>query len=289
MAMSAESSLESMSSEQLKQLLAEQTSAAVAEPAPVEEKAEAEETEQAEEAKSESTEETPSKEETTEETKAEESDAKVRKIKVEGKEIEIPAEKELEYIQKGYHYEKKMAELKAQREELAKLQQPAQPAPLQQQFTREQIIDELKKRFDTVDNAIPTIFEMIQTGIMADKELSRQERRANLQFELEKSESVPHWDSIKSRYEILRDLGESREQAFLKAENDYYKSLYVNAHKRGVEEGSKKADLKQKAQMPGVESKSSTRRMTAEPSLADLQKMSARDLAKMLPRTPELD
>lgn len=282
----AESSLESMSSDQLKQLLMEQTSAPQeAEPAPVAE--EAKETEQVDESKPESTEETPVKEETTEETKEEETEAKVRKIKVEGKEVDIPVEKELEYIQKGYHYEKKMAELKAQREELARLSQPVQPAPVQQQYTPEQIKEELIKRLN--DDPAGTLFSMMGTVIQAKEQETVSERRANLAFELEKSETVPHWEAIKSKYQTLRDLGESRDQAFLKAENDHFKALYVNAHKRGVEEGSKKADLKQKAQMPGVESKSSTRTFTAEPSLSDLQKMSARDLAKLLPKTPELD
>ncbi len=280
----AESSLESMSSDQLKQLLVEQTSVLEAEPV----KVEAKETELVVEPKPKPTIETTPKEEPVIEPVVEEPETKVRKIKVEGKEIDIPVDKELEYIQKGYHYEKKMAELKREKEELSKLmatdRTPATPQP---QYTPEQIKDELIRRLN--DDPAGTLFSMMGSVVQAEREQSKSERKADLSFEIDKNESVPHWNAVKPRYQVLRDLGESRETAFLKAENDHFKSLYVNAHKRGVEEGSMKADLKLKADMPGGEKKSSSKFVVTEPSLSDLHKMSSVELAKLLPTSPDTD
>lgn len=270
--------LESMTSTELEQLLNEQTSAIVPE-------VEAEATEETQVVEEQSTEETPPQEETTEETMVPETGMKSVKLKVEGKEVEIPEEKMLEYAQKGYHYEKKMADLKSQREELDRLKsQPAQPTLLQQaqQFTPEQIKEELIKRLN--DDPGGTLFAMMEARLQADKEQTRQERIAELEFDLNKNEAAPDvWKAIKPKYDTFRAMGESRETAFLKAENDYFKSLYVNAKTVGMKEGQNKEKLKMAARIPGAERASQAKGSGKMPSDAEIRKMTSAELLKYLP------
>jgi len=274
-----QTALEKMSSEDLKQLLAEQTSALVTEANS--------EVVATEELPSQTvippTEEEPAPQETPSETKSE-PEAKTVKLKVEGKEVEIPEDKVLEYAQKGFHYEKKMADVKNQRAELERLKSE-HPAPSPSPFTPDQIKAELAKRFETVETAIPTIIEMINAGIENRENMSKQERIADLQFDIDKTADVPHWPAIKTSYERMRLLGESRESAFLKAENDYFRTLYVNAHKAGVKEGTDKAKLKEAADLPGGGKRETTvAREQTGPTDAQLRSMSSAELAKFLPR-----
>ncbi len=269
--------LESMTSTQLEQLLNEQTSAIVTEP-------EAKATEETQVPEVKSTEEIPPQEETTPEIAPPKTETRSVKLKVEGKDVEIPEEKMLEYAQKGYHYEKKMADLKTQKEELERLKsQPTQPTLMQQasQFTPEQIKEELIKRLN--DDPGGTLFSMIEARFQADKEQTKQERIAELEFDLSKNESASDvWKAIKPKYETFRAMGETRETAFLKAENDHFKSLYVNAKTVGIKEGQEKEKLKRAAQIPGAE-RASHKGAGKIPSDAEIRKMSSAELLKFIP------
>jgi len=278
MAEIADTPLESMSSTELKQLLREKTSELVTESP----KETVEVTETPGEIVTEPTEEIPSERmETTEEPPETETKGKTVKLNVEGKEIEVPEDKLLDYAQQGYHYNQKMEALKKQRAELEKIKEPEKAATPSTQYTPAQIREELIRRLN--ENPEETLVQLTNAVIDARENVSKTERRQDLEFEVQKTESVPHWDQIKDRYKFFREMGDNREMAFLKADNDYFKTLYVSAKARGIEEGRKKTELKAKADIPGGQSKTRPP-TTKEPSEEELAKMSSSELAKLLPK-----
>lgn len=260
-----DSSTQGKSSDELKQML-EQTSIEVAEPE--EETAEAVETTE-EEAETSTEEETP-EEKTTEEKKAE-PEKKLYKIKVGGKEEELDEEKLKEYAQKGRYLERERAKDKEERkrldEERAKITQPPDWNKLNEQF-----VDLLQK--DPL-GALTTLYEAKKNE---EKRNEAEARHADRIFESEKSD-VPYWESIKSIYQEFRDLGNSREEAFLKAENEHLKNLTLTLREEGFKDGKLKASMKEKAKMPLKEKKT---KGGALPTPEELNKMTSEQLAKYL-------
>ncbi len=266
MVVDVDSSTKGKSSDELKEML-EQTSIDVAEPE--EETAEAVETTE-EEAEPSTEEETPEKEEPTEEKKAEPG-KKLYKIKVEGKEEELDEEKIIEYAQKGRYLERERAKDKEERkrneEDRAKVTTPPDWAKLNEQF-----VDLLQK--DPL-GALTTLYEAKKNE---EKRVEAEERRTDRIFDSEKAD-VPYWNSIKPLYQEFKDLGNSRDEAFLKAENEYLKNLTITLREKGFKEGTQKANLKEKAKMPLKEKKT---KGGVLPSPEELTKMTSEQLGKYL-------
>lgn len=264
-----DSSLKGKSSEDVKQMLMEQTTPTETEVEETEVKA-VEEPEEEVEVSTET--ETPIKEEPVEE-KPTETKETLYKIKVDGKEEEIPLDKVIEYAQKGRFLEKERARDKEDRKKFeegrAQITQPPDWNKLNEQF-----VDMLQK--DPI-GALTTLYEAKKND---EKRMDAEERRAERLFESEKSD-VPYWNSIKGIYQEFKDLGNTREEAFLKAENEYLKNLTATIREKGFEEGAKKTALKEKAKIPIEEKKT---KGGAIPTLEELKDKSSDEIAKYLRR-----
>ena len=261
-------------SDELKQRLSEQTSELEPAEPESEEEIQVETDDVVEE------EETKEAETSEEETEPEETPTKVEKpsthkIKVDGKEEEVDYEKLVEFAQKGRHYEKSMAELKREREELAKARQtPNTPAPPDLSKFNEEFIKAIN------ENPFATILNVVKMGIDNEKQTTAQERREERLFEAEQAEN-PLWSKIKPRYQEYRDLGDSRSEAKLKAENDFLRDAVLNAKNIGQKEGQNKEKMKLKAQIP-----SGSKKIKAEPGRIptpeEARKLSSAELAKRI-------
>jgi hypothetical protein len=269
MVVPADSSTKGKSSDELKQMLEEQTSKL--EVAPEEEATEAVETPEEETETSTEEETQEGKEEETPEEKKEEPKKKLYKIKVEGKEEELDEEKIIEYAQKGRYLERERAKDKEERkrfeEDRTKVAQTPDWAKLNEQF-----VDMLQK------DPLGTLNIYDDAKRKSEKAAEIEEKRQERLFESEKEE-VPYWKSIKPVYQELKDRGLNREEAYLKAENDFLKDLTVTLREKGFQEGKHKADLKRKAEMPLKEKKT---KGGALPSPEEINKMTSDQLAKYL-------
>jgi hypothetical protein len=259
----ADSSLKGKSSDDLEKMIEEQTSK-------VAETAEAVETPE-EEVEVSTEEETPA-EQPPEEKPAETKEA-LYKIKVDGKEEEVPLSKVIEYAQKGRYLEKERAKDKAERqkfnEERQQITQPPDWNKLNEQF-----VDMLQK--DPL-GALTTLYEVKKKDeIRAEAE----ERRAERLFESEK-EDVPYWKNIKGIYQEFRDLGNNREEAYLKAENEYLKSTLTSTREKTEQEVKTKLDNKEKAKIPLGKEKVTTKPGML-PTPEELAKMPSDEIAKFL-------
>lgn len=263
---------EGKSSAELKEML-EQTEV---EEAPVVEP-EAEAVESEEEAVSEPGAKTaePDKQETEAEAVEEEQPEKTYRIKVEGKEEDLPLEKLVEYAQKGRYLEREKARLKA---EISK-EQPKQATP-------QMPPEEMNKWFLEEANrnplgAIMTVNQMIRQN---EKEQEKAERLQERKFEIEVSETMGElWKHLKPKYQEFREYGIDQETALAKAEADFYREKAIEAMQRGVKKGAQKAAAKLKAAIPSG-SKKLKPTTGSLPSPDEFKKLKSSDMAKYLRR-----
>lgn len=274
-----------LTSAQMKQQLREQTKGMREAPEDIEEPA-TEEFEEPEptETEEEKPEETPPEEELKPEEQPPEEKPALHKINVEGKIEEVTHEKLIEYAQKGRHYEKEMAKLKKDREDLrVQRATPQTTTPIQ---TTNANLDpaKLKDLFleEFANNPIGVITQMQQFMFQQRDEKMSDERKSDRLFEQEQIEVNPVWKEIKPQYQVYRDLGYDREVATTKAENDFLRTAILNAQTAGRKEGEKKTIAKRKAEIPiGGKGTKVTEMGISEETLS---KMKSSDLKKKLPR-----
>jgi len=261
-------------SDELKKQIMEQTNT-LAEASPEEEVVESEETVEVELPEEESTKEETAEAETTEEKPAKEE--KRHKIVVEGKEEELTLDKLKEYAQKGRYLERERARDKAERERLqAGTAQPGIQMPSDLTKVNEQFVESLQK------DTFGTMVQFYKTARELEKQQEKAERKADLEFEADRRE-LPHFGEVKSSYQEFRERGYDRETAWAMAERDFWMDYAFKAKEKGMNEGSKKTKLQQKAQIAVGEKK--IRKEGSLPSPDDAKKMTSEQLAKYLKRT----
>ena len=191
-----------------------------------------------------------------------------RRIKVDGKEIEIPPEKVKEYLQKEYKFEERMRELKEKEKELAgKTQESIDYSKLNEEFVKQ-----------LQDNPVQTLMQFTKmVNETAEQERARQ-RKMDKALEREMATTIPHWDAISDGYHDRRDEGHDHQTAVALAERDLFINLYLESKQKGVQEGEKKAVLKQKAIIPG----GNKRGDSGPPDVKDIKTMTSSDMAKAL-------
>ena len=280
----ADSSLEGKSSDDLKQMMREQTSMEVEDtedPATSaiaqSDEVSGEVVEVVEEPAATPTEEVPQAkpEQPAEEVVEEVPKKDIHKLKVEGKEEEVDYERLIQYAQKGRHYEKEMQRLKEEKERLGK-----SPATSPQMPSIDKINEELVENLSK--NAFGTLTGLLDMWDRNKKELEAQERRLDKEFERDKKGELPHWEAINHIYRDFRDLGYDRDRALLAAERDYFMDLSTRAKASGVKEGAVKTTLKQKAELPVKEKKAKV--STSIPTPEEAANMSSAEIAKYLKR-----
>ncbi len=281
----AEPDSSKLTSAQLKQQLKEQTRGLKEAPEEVEAPAEEFEVqpEPTEEKVIEETEVTPEEIPPTEQPPEPVEKPTLHKLKVEGKEEEVTQEKLIEYAQKGRHYEKEMAKLKREREEL-RAQRTSEKPPVAQPSTGIQDPEKAKEMFlqQFADNPIGTLLQMNQLMQQQQAGQTAEEKKAERLFDLDQQESNPVWNQIKPRYQEFRDLGHSREMAATLAENDLLRTAILNAQTAGIKKGQEKEKAKQKAEIPvgGKGTKPTDIGLSDEA----IGKLKASDLKRKLPR-----
>lgn len=215
----------------------------------------------------------------TPEVKEEEPKEPSYKLKVEGREEELPLPKVLEYAQKGRYLEREMAKLKAEREALKK-EQPNQVANPFSNMPVEKVNEWLIKELN--ENPMATLMNL---NMMANQQVKAQEvaeRKADKEFEIDKAaDNSDIWPHIKSTYRDLRDVGYSREQAFAMAEADFWKDVAVKASRNAETKTKKKVEAKKKADMP-MGDKRTKPTVSTVPSAEERSKMTAAELKKAL-------
>ena len=261
---------DSLSSDDLKQQLEETE---VTEEAASEEVVEEETAEPVEEASEEQVETSEEPEETPEPKKEEKP---LHRIKVEGKEEEIPYEKLIEFAQKGRHYEKEMSKLKEERRRLQEAS-PTTTAPVNQMPMTAEAKEQFFKAL--ADDPFGTLGTFLNMGLDMREKRTKEERQADRLYESEQAEN-PLWDRIRPRYRELLDSGYSRQQAHLMAENDLLKDVILQTKSSAMKEGSKKEQAKLKAQMPVGEKRGKV--SAGATSDADLSKLQSSKIAELL-------
>lgn len=211
-----------------------------------------------------------------EEVKLDEIKRDLHKLKVEGREEEVDYEKLIQYAQKGRHYEKEMSKLKEEKERLSKQTSTGAPQMPSMDKINEQFVESLSK------DAFGTLANFYRMARENEKQIEAQERQVDKEFEREKKVELPHWEAINSLYRDFRDLGYDRDRALMAAERDFFMTQYTKAKSSGVQEGVTKSKLKQKAEIPSGEKKSKP--STAIPTLEEASKMTSADIAKHLKR-----
>lgn len=190
------------------------------------------------------------------------------RIKYKGREVEIPPEKIKEYVQKGYRYEEKVQELKTK----------TIPATQSEQidFSKldEEFVAELQK------SPVKTLMQFTKTVFDSTEKERMSQRKVDRAIEKEFAANIPMWDAIREDYQDYRSEGHEPSTALKLAQGDFFTSQYFDSKQKGVEEGEKKAILKQKAKIPTGGKKGVS--PTTELSEKDLRKMSSSDLAKAL-------
>ena len=266
------------SSEDILKQIQEQTSkleAAKSEETTEEEVVEAQEekeTETQEEQQAETSEEV---EETAEEETKTESKAKTEaepsyRIKYKGREVEIPPDKVKDYIQKGYRVEEKLKELNEKEKSLMADMEKADFSKMNEEFVK-----------NLQDNPLGTLMQSFKVMREVERGEEKRQRKIDRAFEKDMSENLPHWNAIQDAYHEYRDEGFDPNIAVAKAERDFFASLYLESKQKGVEEGEKKAALKQKAVIPGGSKKGATvtpGTLTAK----DIKSMTSDQMAKAL-------
>jgi len=244
-------SFDGKSSEEMKQMLKQTSVVDSDEETEEREEAVTETEETREETKPDETEES----ETEKEVKSREETEEPRyKLKVEGKEEELPLPKVLEYAQKGRYLEREMKKLKDERERLKGERREATPSLPQ---NAEQMNDWFVKEVQA--NPVPTLLNVIKFGLDQEKEKDKQERSKDTEFELEKSDEHGElWKDIGPRYRKFRDLGFSRDESEAKATADFWKDTAIFALQKGRKEGTKKQKMKQAAEIPSGEKRTGT-------------------------------
>ena len=240
---------------------------------------ETEETEQTEEA---SAEETETSEEETAEKPAETPTKKetLHKLKVEGKEEELPYEKVIEYAQKGRFLEREQQRIKEEKrrleEEKAKLTQPTQPTFDVSKFN-ESLIENLNK------DPGGTLLQINRMTYEMMKQQETDERKAERAFEKARKDDDPDtWEALKPLYEDFRDQGVQREQAYLMAENELLRRTISVVRNKGIKEGTEKIKAKQRAEIPTAQTKTKVKTKTLSPE--EFRKLPASEMKKRLPR-----
>jgi hypothetical protein len=190
------------------------------------------------------------------------------RIKYRGKEVDIPADKIREYVQKGYRYEDKVKELNAQ------LRQPAQSEQIDFTKLDEEFVSELQKA------PVKTLMQFTKTILDSSEKERAQQRRIDRAIEKEFSANIPMWDAIREDYQDYRSEGYDPATALKLAQGDFFAFQYFDSKQKGIQEGEKKAVLKQKAAIPSGSKKAAT--LGQIPSEKDLRTMSSSELAKAL-------
>jgi hypothetical protein len=283
----AEPDSSKLTSAQMKQQLKEQTRGMREAPEDIEEPTEELTEPEPAEAEEEKTEETPAEEEKPVEEQPPEKEEKptLHKLKVEGKEEEVPYEKLIEFAQKGRHYEKEMAKLKKQREELqAEREKPKAPASPIQNANASLDPTKIKDMFleEFANNPVGVLTQMQEFMLQKRDEKTAEDRKADRMFEQEQVEDNPVWKDIKPQFQFYRDMGYDREVAITKAENDFLRTAILNAQTAGRKEGEKKTIAKRKAEIP-IGGKGAKATDTGIPD-ETISRMKASDLKKKIPR-----
>lgn len=261
-------------SDELKKQLMEETSK-LAEASSEEEVAESEEMVEIETPEEESTEEKTAEAETTEEKPPKREDT--HKIVVEGKEEELTLDKLKEYAQKGRYLERERAKDKAEREKL-KTETGQRDFQLPSDTTKinEQFVESLQK------DTFGTMVQFYKTARDFEKQQEKAERKIDTDFETDKRE-LPHFGEVKSSYQEFRERGYDRETAWAMAERDFWMDYAFKAKEKGLNEGSRKTKLQQKAQIAVGEKK--MKKEGSLPSPDEAKKLSSDQISKHLRRT----
>jgi len=243
-----------------------------------------EEPEEAQEAEAVGTEETEEQVAETQDTEASETEetdeakvepGKTYKIKVEGKEEDLPLDKLIEYAQKGRYLEREKARLKA---DLEKAREPVRAGPqMPPEDLNKWFVDEANRN---PIGAIMTVQNMMR---QTEREQEKAEKLQERKFELEVSESYGElWKHLKPLYQGFKEYGLDSETALAKAEADFYREKAIEAMQRGVKKGAIKATAKMKASIPSGSKK--TKVTSGLPSPQDMNKMTSAQIAKYLRR-----
>jgi hypothetical protein len=273
-----------LTSAQMKQQLKEQTKGMGEAPEDVEEPTEEFVEPEPTETEEEKPEETPPEEEEKPVEQPPEEKPALHKINVEGKIEEVTHEKLIEYAQKGRHYEKEMAKLKKDREDLrVQRATPQQVTPIQ---TTNANLDpsKIKDMFleEFANNPVGVLTQMQQIMLQQRDEKTAEEKKTDRLFEQDQVEVNPVWKDVKPQYQFYRDMGYDREVAITKAENDFLRTAILNAQTAGRKEGEKKTIAKRKAEIPiGGKGAKVTESGISEETLS---RMKSSDLKKKLPR-----
>ena len=225
--------------------------------------------EQTEEAVEEQSAETSEQTEETQQTSETEEDVKPPlRIKVKGKEVDIPDDKIREYVQKGYRYEEKVKELNDQFK-VKGSDEPVDFAKIDEEF-----VSELQK------SPVKTLMQFTKTILDSTDRERQQQRKVDRAIEKEFSANIPMWDAIKENYQDYRSEGHAPNVALRLAQGDFFQTKFLDSKQKGIEEGAKKQALKQKAQIPSGNKKAAA--VGNDLSLKDINNMTSAELAKAL-------
>jgi ribosomal protein S16 len=207
-----------------------------------------------------------SQEETEQEAEAQAETVTPMRIKYKGKEVDIPAEKIREYVQKGYKVEDTLRQLKEKEREITTKAGGNEPFDFSK--ANEDFVRQLQ------ENPLGTLMQFNKMTYEQVKTEEVRQRKLDRQFEREMSATIPHWNAIADTYHEYRDEGKEPEIAVALAEADFFKNLYLESKQAGVREGVQKATLKQKAVMPSG-GKKATVLDQGTPSVDDISRMTS--------------
>jgi len=263
-------------SDELKKQIMEQTST-LEEAPPEPEVVEEEETVEVEGLPEEESKEEPAKEaETPEEKPAEEK--KPHRMTVEAEEMS-----EAQLKKYAQTYMEMRAKARASEREKLKAESEQLKTQTGQQFQlpdakkiNEQFVQSLQ------EDTFGTMVQFYKTARELEKQQEKAERRADLTFESDKRE-IPYYREVKPSYDEYREKGFDREHAWDAAERDFLMSYAFREKEKGMQEGSKKIKLQQRAQIAVGEKKG--KKEGSLPSPEEAKKMTSAELAKYMKRT----
>ena len=162
-----------------------------------------------------------------------------------------------------------MRELKEKEKELVgKVQEPIDYSKLNEDFVKQ-----------LQENPVQTLMQFTKmVNETAEQERARQ-RKMDKALEREMATTIPHWNAISDGYHDRRDEGHDHQTAVALAERDLFINLYLESKQKGVQEGEKKAILKQKAIIPGGNKRGDS---GASSDAGDVKNMTSSEMAKAM-------
>jgi hypothetical protein len=128
------------------------------------------------------------------------------------------------------------------------------------------------------ENPVATLLQFTKMVNETSEQERVRQRKMDKALEREMASSIPHWNEISDSYHDRRDEGHDHQTAVALAERDLFINLYLESKQKGVQEGEKKAILKQRAIIPG----GNKRGDSGTPDVKDMRNMTSSEMAKAL-------